>query len=145
MVFAFCFLAYLHIGLGKGFLCGLLPPNECLYSWDWIIYIFGVPCSLLWDVCWHRAVLANTKALSLSPAEQLCPGGSVSCFCEKKQVKPHNLLRIAVCEDHKTIHEMQHKNTQGLRDAILCTLLSLGDTWSDEPCWIGSVFSNWHC
>lgn len=46
--------------------------------------------------------------------------GSVICLCEMKQVKPHNLtLRIAACEDHKTIHEVQVINTEGLEDATL--------------------------
>lgn len=37
-----------------------------------------------------------------------------------KQVKPDSLcLRIAACEDHKTVHDMQHINTEGLRDAAL--------------------------
>lgn len=46
--------------------------------------------------------------------------GSVICLREMKQVKPHNLtLRIAACEDHKTIHEVQVINTEGLEDATL--------------------------
>lgn len=74
--------------------------------------------------------MTNTKDQNLSPVELLCADGRVSCLCEMKQVKPCNLCwRIAACEDYKTIDELQHIKTQGLRDAAVlpsCPYLTHG-------------------